>query len=164
MNNKWLSLGIVFFLLFIAIWFYRKAGTAPSLDTSLLSLKTLDGKEFDWNSLKGKKTILCFGASWCKDCRKELEKLKELIPNELKDVEVVVVSDESAEQITNYRNKYTYPFLFLRSEKSYQELNIYSVPTNYLLNGKLQVVKEKIGDFPWEDPSTRQHLLTLMEN
>lgn len=145
------------------IWFYRKTRSSPALDTATLKLKSLDGRDFDWQSLKGKSVILCFGASWCKDCREALEKLKRFSANELKAVEVVVVSDEPAEKITSYRDKHQYPFLFLRSEKAYRDLNIYSVPTSYLLNRKLQVVKSKIGDFPWEDPSSRQHLLTLME-
>lgn len=164
MNNKWLSLGIVLLLVLTAFWFYRKTNAVTAFDTQLLKLKTLDNKTFDWQSLKGKKTLICFGASWCKDCRKELEKLKKLVPNELRELEVLVVSDEPMEKIENYRNKYGYPFIFLKSETSYQDMKIYSVPTNYLLNKDLKIVKQKIGDFPWEDPSTRKHLLTLMEN
>lgn len=163
MNKKWLSLCILLLMLLALIWFYRKTRSSPELDTATLQFKTLDGTSFDWQSLKGKSVIVCFGASWCKDCRQALEKLKRFSPNELQGVEVVVVSDEPAEKIIRYRDKHNYPFLFLRSEKAYRELNIYSVPTSYLLNRKLQVVKSKIGDFPWEDPSTRQHLLTLMK-
>lgn len=44
-----------------------KAGTkAPNFQ-----LKTVDGKSFKLNSLKGKVVVLDFWASWCPDCRKD---------------------------------------------------------------------------------------------
>jgi thiol-disulfide isomerase/thioredoxin len=163
MNKKWIFLIFFLILAFIAFYFYHKTTTAPSLQLQNLQVSDLNAQPFDWNSLKGQKTLICFGASWCVDCRKELQKLVKLSNNELKELQIVVVSDESITKIMAYKQKYNYPFTFLKLQQAFSELGIHSIPTNYLLNKDGDVVKEHTGDFAWEDVSTRQHLLTLME-
>lgn len=164
MNRNWLYVVLFLILAFTAFYFYHRTNTAPSINVQGLMLTDLNNKQFELNALKGKKTLLCFGASWCVDCRKELQGLMKLYNNELKELEIVVVSDEPLEKIMAYKEKYNYPFLFLRSAASFSELGIYSIPTNYLLNKEAIVVKEKTGDFNWEDASNREHLLTLMDH
>ncbi len=164
MNRNWLYVVLFLILAFTAFYFYHRGSSAPSLQLQNLALKDLNNNAFDQNSLKGKKTLLCFGASWCGECRKELQDLMKLHNNELKELQIVVISDEPLEKIMAYKEKHNYPFVFLRSEASFSELGIYSVPTNYLLNKAAKVVKEKTGNFNWEDASNREHLLTLMDN
>lgn len=164
MNRNWLYVVLFLILVFTAFYFYHRGSTVPSLQVQSLVLSDLNNKPFDPNTLKGKKTVLCFGASWCGECRQELQGLMKLYNHELKELEIVVVSDEPLEKIMAYKEKYNYPFLFLRTNVSFSELGIYSVPTNYLLNKEAKVVKEKTGDFNWEDASNREHLLTLMEH
>lgn len=163
MHKKWIYLILFLILGFTAFYFYHRSTNAPSLSLKDLALSDLNQNSFEWNSLKGKKTLLCFGASWCVDCRRELKTLQKLKDNELKELEIVVISDEPSEKIRAYQQKYSYPFLFLQLQKPFAEYGIYSIPTNYLLNKELQVVKESIGDFAWEDVSTREHLLTLLD-
>ncbi len=162
MSKKWIFLVFFVLLAFLAFYFYHKTTTAPTLRLNELALNSLNEEPFDWTTLSGKKTLLCFGASWCVDCRRELQNLNKLFDNELKELQIVVISDESIEKIIAYKEKYQYPFLFLKLQGSFSDHGIYSIPTNYLLNTKQEVVKEKTGDFAWEDPSTREHLFVLM--
>jgi len=164
MNKKWIFLVFFLLLAFTAFYFYHKTTTAPSLQLQELSVNELNEQPFDWNDISGQRTLVCFGASWCGECRQELQSLLKLKDNELKELNVVVISDESYEKIKAYQEKYQYPFLFLKLQKPFSEHGIYSIPTNYLLNKELNVVKEKTGAFAWEDASTREHLLTLMNN
>jgi peroxiredoxin len=164
MNRNLLYLVLFLILAFTALYFYHRSSSTPSLQIQQVAVNDLNNKHFDWSTIKGKKTLVCFGASWCGECRKELQGLMKLCTNELKELHIIVISDEPLEKIVAYKEKYNYPFLFLRSEVSFSELGIYSVPANYLLNEAGKVVKEKTGDFAWEDVSTREHLLTLMHN
>jgi len=164
MNKKWPFFFLFLVFALVAFYFYHKSSTAPQLQLIELELADTSGRSFDIQTLKGQKTLICFGASWCIDCRKELQSLVKLSANELKDIKIVVISDEAISKVKSYQNKYMYPFLFLKSTTSFSDLGIYSIPTNYLLNSKLEIVKEKVGDFNWNDLSTRQHLFTLMEN
>lgn len=164
MNKKVVFLALFLLLAFVAFYFYHRTTTAPALRLQELQAKNLDETPFDWQALKGKKTLLCFGASWCVDCRRELKNLLPLSSKELSEVQIVVISDEPVDKIKAYREKTAYPYLFLKLSHSFSEHGIYSVPTNYLLNSNLEVVKEKTGEFNWNDPSTRQHLLQSMDN
>jgi thiol-disulfide isomerase/thioredoxin len=164
MNRNWLYVVLFLIFAFTAFYFYHRGTTAPSLQLQELHVSDLNEQPFDWRLMEGRKTLICFGASWCGECRRELENLQKLLANELNGLQVVVVSDEPYEKIRAYKQKYQYPFMFLKLQRPFSEHGIYSVPTNYLLNKKLKVVKEKIGDFNWEDASTREHLLTLMDN
>jgi len=164
MNRNWLYVVLFLIFAFTAFYFYHRSSSAPALQLNQVVVKDLNNNPFEWTSLNGKKTLLCFGASWCGECRKELQGLMKLHNTELKELQIVVISDEPLQKIMAYKEKYNYPFLFLRLEASFSELGIYSVPTNYLLNKATKVVKEKTGDFNWEDASNREHLLTLMDN
>jgi thiol-disulfide isomerase/thioredoxin len=49
---------------------------APGIDPKLYG-KTLDGKDFDWQSLRGKFVLIKFTATWCPDCKVQIPGLVE---------------------------------------------------------------------------------------
>jgi len=163
MNTKWTYVFLFLITMVSAIFFYQKYRKAPAIKFDQLQLSDLEAKPFSFESLFGKKTIVSFGASWCGNCIDELNALKELQENELKDVQVIVISDESTERIIRFRDSLEYPFIFLRSDQSFSGLGINSLPTSYLLNKNLQVKEEKMGEMNWSDASNRAHFLKLME-
>ncbi|HQQ94971.1 MAG TPA: TlpA disulfide reductase family protein [Bacteroidia bacterium] len=163
MNIRWSAALAFLILAFIAFYIYQRNSGTPALSVNDFELRTLEGQKFDWDTLRGQKTILCLGASWCVSCVEELRDLVFLKTGSLKDVNVVVISDETEMRIRHFRDKGQYPFLFLRSEKRFESMNIYSIPVTLLLNRRLNVVKERSGSFNWSDPSTAEHLLKIME-
>ena len=127
----------------------------------MLNLVSLDGKTFDFKSLQGKKLIVSFSASWCGDCLKELKTLNKIKAYELEDTEVICISDESIQTITEWQQKKGYPFVFLKMQQSFNKVGIHVLPTTYLLNKKMEIVTEQTGYIRWDDPSTLQHLRSL---
>lgn len=163
MNPKW---SYVFFFLIAAltgIFFYNKFSIAPSISFDQLSLTTLESQPIHFREFKGKKTLVSFGASWCVNCIEELDMLQKIYGKELKDIQVIVISDESIEKIIRFKDKHAYPFVFLKCDTPFSELGINSIPTSYLLTSELEIKKEKVGELNWLDPSNRAHLLKLME-
>lgn len=163
MPNKWISaLGLVI-VGFVAFFLYQKYRVAPQLKITELDLVDLDGKKTDLSSFAGKKMVICFSASWCGACRKELEEINSLNKVDRYDIEFVVISDEPREKVRAFKEKNGYPFTFLKMNKAFSEIGIHSIPTSYFVNKKLEVKKETVGYIDWSDPSTREHLRRLME-
>lgn len=163
MNNK-LFYGLILFLaLLVAFYLYQKYRVAPSINLQELVLTDLNGQSVSIENFRGKKVVLSFGASWCGNCKQELNELKKIKNAELSDVEVVVISDEPIEKIISFKEKNDYPFTFLKMQKLFGEIGINAIPTTYIINTNLQIKKEKVGYINWQDASNRQHLITLMQ-
>lgn len=147
----------------VGLFVYQKYRVAPSLNLPQLDLVDLEGKPVAITSFKGQKLVLCFSASWCGNCREELNTIATIKDTELADVTVVVISDESLEKVKSFKERSAYPFVFLKMNRSFGDIGIYSIPTSYILNTDFEVKKETVGYIHWTDLSTLQHLKKIME-
>lgn len=163
MNTKKIYL-ILFFIVavFGGIYFYNKYRIAPDIQLPSLHLKDSEGEPFDINSIKNRKTIICFYASWCGDCIQELNVIHSIKPEKLSDIDVVAITDEPPEKLISFKIKKGYPFTFLRSEQPFNDLKIFSIPVVYLMNSKGEIVYNHVGYIDWKDESTLNHLKALM--
>lgn len=162
MNKKWTYALALLVAVFVVFFLYHKYRVAPAVQFNQLLLTDLYGKPFQFTSLKGKKTVVCFSASWCPNCLEELQDIN-AVKSELTDVEVVVISDEPIEKIQSFKEKRKYPFLFLKMNQAFNQIGIHSIPTSYILNRELEVKKETVGYLDWKNASTREHLKKLMD-
>lgn len=163
MNKKIIVFVILVIIGLTGFYFYKKYNVPPSINFNTLDLYTLEAKKINFNNFKGKKIVVSFGASWCGNCIEELNTLKKIKQQQLADVEIICISDEDIETIIAWKEKRQYPFTFLKLNTHFNAINIFSIPTTYIVNTKLQVVKETVGYIDWEDESTRIHLKKLME-
>ena len=124
MNNK-LFYGLILFLaLLVAFYLYQKYRVAPSINLQELVLTDLNGQLVSIENFRGKKVVLSFGASWCGNCKQELNELKKIKNTELSNDEVVVISDEPIEKIISFKEKNDYPFTFLKMQKLFGDIGI----------------------------------------
>lgn len=154
---------VVAILAVIGMYFYNKYNVAPTIDITKLTVVDENDTKFEIASLKGKKVILSFYASWCPPCREELKTLAKIKDQKLAGIEILAVTDESLEKLTEFKNRTQYPFTFLALTKVFSDIGINSIPTTYLLNTKGEIVYNNVGYIDWEDESTFQHLTSLME-
>ncbi len=147
----------------IAFYFYNRYSVAPTIQFDQISLSDINGKPLKFKDFTGKKTIVCFSASWCPNCLEELREINRIKESELADIDVIVISDEPLEKISSFRDRTQYPFIFLKLQTSFNQIGINSIPTSYLLNSKQEVKKETVGYLNWGDASTRAHLKKLMD-
>ena len=147
----------------IGMYLFNKYKVAPKIDIANLEVVDEASAKFDIKSLKGKKVIVSFYASWCPDCLKELKALNQIKNEKLSGVEVLAITDETMEKLISFKTKKQYPFTFLKLSKSFNDLKIYSIPTVYLLNTKGEVVYEKVGYINWENEAELLHLTSLMD-
>jgi peroxiredoxin len=142
---------------------FNKYRVAPTIEISKLNVVDQDTNKFDITSLKGKKVIVSFYASWCPNCIEELQVLNSIKNSKLADIEVLAITDESIEKLVAFKTKTQYPFTFLKLNASFPEIGINSIPVTYLLNTKGEVVYNNVGYIEWNDESTLNHLKSLME-
>lgn len=163
MNKKWISVIILVIAGFIGFYFYDKYNSAPTIDFNKLKLYDLNEERVSFESFKGKKLVVSFSASWCPNCLDEMREMNDIKDTKLSDVEVVIISDEPFEKIMSWKSRTDYPFTFLKLEQGFNDISIFSIPTSYIVNTKLEVTKEEVGYIDWKDESTAEHLKKLME-
>lgn len=163
MSKKWVAPAVLAVIVLLAFFLFRRYHVAPSINLNSLSLTDLDGKPVKLTSYQGKKMLVCFSASWCGNCREELNTVTSIKHSDLQDVEVLVISDEPLEKIIQFKEGSAYPFTFLKMNKAFNEIGINAIPTSYIVNTRMEVKKETVGYLNWKDPSTLQHLKKLME-
>jgi peroxiredoxin len=154
---------IVLALAALGLYFYQKYNVAPAIDISKIEVVDQDTNRFDIKSLKGKKVIVSFYASWCPNCLEELKEINSVKDSRLNDVTVLCITDESIEKMVSFRERTAYPFTFVTLVSNFNAFGIHSIPTTYLLNTKGEVVYDHVGYIDWSDESTCEHLKSLMQ-
>ena len=164
MNNQKIYIILIITIgALLGLYFFNKYKVAPKIEIGKLEVVDSTGNRFDIQSLKGKKVIVSFYASWCGDCLKELKEINSIKNEKLSDVTVLAITDESLDKMVSFSERKEYPFTFLKLSETFNDLKIYSIPTVYLLNTNGEVVYEHIGYVNWTDESTLNHLKTLMQ-
>lgn len=162
MPKKFSIILIVLLIGLGALYLYNKYRVPPSIDLTKLNLVDLSGKQVDFNQFKGKKTIVCFSASWCPNCIREMNALKKIKDTELADVEIVIIDDEPIEEVIQFKDGRSYPFTFLKLDRPFPTIGINSIPVTYFYDTNLQLKKDEVGEIEWADPSTREHYKQVM--
>lgn len=111
------------------------------------TLSTLDGKTVSLSSLRGKKVIVNFWATYCPPCKEEMPQMQTFHEKYGKDVKVLAVNLTSQEinrnSVQKFVDKYHYTFPILLDEKEEIGIKKYKVlliPTSYFIDeqGKIQ--------------------------
>jgi peroxiredoxin len=161
MQKKWIYALLALLGGLIILFYYNKYKVAPTIDLTKIEITTDTEQPFSMSELKGKKLIVSFYASWCGNCLEELKDINKVKQSDLSDIEVVCITDESIEKISQFKENTGYTFRFLKLKKNFQDINIYSIPVTYIVNEKLEVVEEHLGYIDWTDASTLNHIKSL---
>jgi peroxiredoxin len=161
MQKKYIYIALMVIVALVMLYYYNQYSQAPKVDFNKLSLIDTKGQAFDFASLKGKKVIVSFYASWCGNCIDEMKDLVKVKNSGLQDVEVICISDEPMETVVGFEQSHQYPYTFIKMKQSLNQIGIMSIPVNYLLNEKSEIVHEEVGAIQWDDPSTLNHMKSL---
>jgi peroxiredoxin len=115
-------------------------------------LKNLEGNPIKLSSLKGKKVILNFWASWCPPCRQEMPDMEKFyLDQKDKGIEILAVNltnaEKSREDVTNFMrtNSITFPVVLDENGKVGQLYNVASIPASFIIDSQGVIRRELVG-------------------
>ena len=157
-------LSVVFVLVFV-FHSYSQAGKLPSV-----RLKNLADKEFDTANLQndGKPILVCFWATWCSPCKKELNTYAELYPDWQSEtgVKIYAVTIDDQRTVTSvkpYVNSVSWDYeILLDVNKNFsQAMGVSSPPHTFLLDGNGNIVWQHVGYTSGDEEEVYKELLKL---
>jgi cytochrome c biogenesis protein CcmG, thiol:disulfide interchange protein DsbE len=142
-----------FFTLAIAIslffTFSASSSCAQNAQVPSIQLKDLEGNTVDTGKLNnnGKPILICFWATWCSPCKKELNTYMELYEEwqEKTGVKIIAVSvddQRSVARVSPYINSVSWDFnILLDTNKQFsQAMGVLNVPHTFLIDGQGNIV------------------------
>ncbi|CAH2715992.1 Thiol-disulfide oxidoreductase ResA [Neobacillus rhizosphaerae] len=107
-------------------------------------LKTLTGETVKLSSLKGKKVMLNFWATWCPPCKAEMPEMEQFYKQAGDDVVILAVNIDPQLDVQGFvnENKITFPILLDADDKVNETYQILSIPTTYFIDSK-GIIKNK---------------------
>jgi len=117
------------------------------------TLPTIDGQDVSLSSLRGKKVILNFWATWCPPCRKEMPDIEAFYSKHAKDKNVVVLAinltsaEMSVNDVKTFIKEYklTFPVLLAKKEETAVLYQAVTIPTSYIIDSSGVIRSKRIG-------------------
>ena len=131
----------------ISAW-QSSALIASGTPAPALELQSLEGKTWSLETLKGRRVLLHFWATWCGVCRREHDALnalqEKLGPEELLLSVVLDADDESAGRRAVAEGKVRYPVL-MGNAAIQQAYRVRALPTNYFVDAAGAIAGSSVG-------------------
>jgi thiol-disulfide isomerase/thioredoxin len=124
-------------------------------DLESLQLKSsffdLEENNLDLSEFNNGKVVISYWATWCAPCIKEMPSIKRA-EEILKDYgyTFLLVSDETIDKISNFKNEMNFDLKFLKSNKSFESLGVYAMPTSYIFDENGEIVETFVGVIEWD--------------
>ena len=124
-------------------------------DLESLQLKSsffdLEENNIDLSEFNNGKVVISYWATWCAPCIKEMPSIKraEEILEEY-GYTFLLVSDETISKISNFKNEMNFDLKFLKSNKSFESLGVYAMPTSYIFDENGEIVETFVGVVEWD--------------
>ncbi|MCL6570717.1 MAG: TlpA family protein disulfide reductase [Bacillus sp. (in: Bacteria)] len=101
-------------------------------------LKTLTGETVKLSSLKGKKVMLNFWATWCPPCKAEMPEMEQFSKEANEDIVVLAVNIDPQLDVQGFvdENKITFPILLDAEDIVNETYQVLSIPTTYFIDSQ----------------------------
>jgi thiol-disulfide isomerase/thioredoxin len=114
------------------------------------SNKTIDGKNFTFNSLRGKHVLIDFWGIWCGPCVAEMPKVKEYADKYSDKLTVLGInSGDTKERMVDFLKKNGYDWQQIMSGKDTDNLvlkfNVAGFPTKFIIDPEGKIIQRYLG-------------------
>jgi len=139
----------------------------PGKIAPAFTLKDMDGKKLNSNTLKGHWSFIHFWASWCGPCKKELPAIEKLIKDfKGSKLKIVLINTAETEDIVfNFLGTLgiDIPTLLDTDGQVTEQWKPRGLPTTFLVDPKGKIRYLVIGGRPWQKPVYQKFLKTLIQ-
>jgi len=157
-------------LLLLAAPLVLSMNTTQVASIPSIMLKDLDGNSVDTGKLSndGKPILICFWATWCSPCKKELNVYAEQYADWQEETGVkiyaVTIDDQrSVNSVKPYVNSVAWDFdILLDVNKTFsQAMGVVSPPHTFLIDGSGNVIWQHVGYNAGDEEEVHEQLLKL---
>ena len=147
-------------------------GTSFSQSLPVVQLKNLEGETISTGDLAtgGQPTLICFWATWCSPCKRELNNYAELYEDwqDETGVNIVAVSiddQRSIRRVAPYVNSVLWDYdVLLDPNKDFaRAMQVVNVPHTFLVNGEGEIVWQHNNYADGDEEEVYEELLKLVE-
>jgi len=144
-NRPVVFLAAAMFIVAASFYVVRKIKnrTVPKIELAAIVIKDLNDSLININDYIGKPLILNFWGTWCGPCRQEMPGFEKYRKKYGDKINFVMISDEPLEKIRQFQQENTYRFTYARSQKSFHDVGITSVPFTYFYDAKGKIIFKK---------------------
>jgi len=121
----------------------------------------LDNNEVNLSSFKVKKVLINYWATWCAPCIQKMPSLVKVQEQLQSEFVFLLVSDESIQRISIFKNRKSFNLKYLKSTVSLASLGVYSLPTTYIYNKEGKQIKTIVGSVDCESTEMIKQLKAL---
>jgi len=127
------------------------------------NLVDLEGKRIDFQSAKGKVTVVNIWATWCPPCVAELPKFVELYGDYKDKVVFAFIANDEKDKVETFLKKKGYRLpVYLQASNTPDELESSTIPATYIISKTGKVVVDEKGAANWNSERTRTLLDELI--
>lgn len=157
-------------ILFLAAILIGAISYGQGTSLPAVTLKDLDGKDVNTATLSndGKPMLICFWATWCSPCKKELNTYADYYEEWQKETGVkiyaVTIDDQrTVNSVKPYVNSVSWEYEILSDvNKTFsQAMGVNSPPHTFLLTGKGEIVWQHVGYTPGDEEEVHEQLMKL---
>ena len=159
-----------YILLSLTAFFFLKTTVNQAQSLPAINLKDLKGKTVNTSTLsqKGHPVLICFWATWCSPCKKELNNYMEHYEKWQAEtgVEIIAISiddSRSANKVSPYVSSVSWPYtILLDSNKQFaQALGVNNVPHTFLIDATGNIVWQHNNYADGDEEELHEELLKL---
>ena len=146
---------VIFLLCYYLLIGCNSVINSKESDLESLQLKSsfvdLEENNLNLSEFNNGKVVISYWATWCAPCIKEMPSIKraEEILEEY-GYTFLLVSDETISKISNFKNEMNFDLNFLKSNKSFESLGVYAMPTSYIFNENGEIIETIVGVVEWD--------------
>jgi len=128
-----------------------------------LRLVDLNGNAIDFSHFKKKVIFINFWATWCAPCIKEMPSLENMQAKLASEsIEFLHASNESINVIRAFRTNMRYAFNYARLDMSLESLNIYALPTTYIIDQHGNTLFAETGTRVWDSDASINKIKNIL--
>ena len=170
------------YLILLSLIFLLSCSTVSSTETKVeetstsssefsMELETVEGTNFSYDSISGKKhLVIAFWATWCEPCKAELTKLAEMYNEFFDKIEFVAVAtdgEDLIDKVSEFATESALPFPVLLDPSGNFVASVVpggnSVPYSIIVKKDGTIYSRHSGYKPGDEISLKKELLELLE-
>lgn len=116
-------------------------------------LKTLSGESIKLSSLKGKKVMVNFWATWCPPCKAEMPEMQRFYEATKDEVEILAINMDPKADVAGFAKErgLTFPILLDETNEVNEKYQIVSIPTTFFVDEKGIITQRFTGSMKIDD-------------